>query len=50
MSVTEEGLLALSATEPASGQSLRIEVRVSTMTVEEIEKATELVAGLTVTG
>jgi molecular chaperone DnaK (HSP70) len=50
MSVTEEGLLELTATEPTSGNSLRIEVRVSTMTAEQIEEATELVSGLTVTG
>lgn len=48
MSVTEEGLLELTATEPTSGKSLRIEVRVSTMTAEQVEEATELVSGLTV--
>lgn len=50
VSVTEEGLLELTATEPTSGKSLRIEVRVSTMTAEQVEEATEMVAGLTVTG
>lgn len=49
MSVDEEGLLRLTANEPTSGNWLKIEVRVSTMTAEQIEQATEMVSGLTVT-
>jgi molecular chaperone DnaK (HSP70) len=48
MSVTEEGLLKVTATEPTSGESLTIEVRVSTMSAEQVQDATELVSGLTI--
>jgi molecular chaperone DnaK len=50
MQVDSEGLIQLAATEPTSGKSLRINVRVSVMSTEQVDQATELVSGLTVTG
>lgn len=50
MSVDDEGLLQLHATEPASGKSLDIQVSVSVLSDAEVAEATEVVAGLTVSG
>lgn len=48
MSVDNEGLLKLDATEPSTGKSLNIQVRVSVLTSEQVDEATEVVRGLTV--
>jgi len=48
MSVDDEGLLKLDATEPSTGKSLNIQVRVSVLTNEQVDKAAEVVRGLTV--
>jgi molecular chaperone DnaK len=48
MSVDNEGLLVLDATEPTSGRSVNIQVRVSVLSSEEVDRATEIVGGLTV--
>lgn len=50
MSVDDEGLLQLHATEPASATSLDIQVSVSVLSDAEVAEATEVVAGLTVSG
>ncbi|GAA0524287.1 Hsp70 family protein [Saccharopolyspora thermophila] len=50
MTVDDEGLLELTATEPSTGKSLDIKVRVSVRSDEEVEAATKVVAGITVTG
>lgn len=50
MTVDDEGLLALTATEPGTGQSLDIKVRVSVRSDAEVKAATERVAGITVSG
>jgi molecular chaperone DnaK (HSP70) len=48
MEVDSEGLLVVEAHEPASGQQLRIEVRVSVLSDEEVEDAQKLVSSITV--
>ncbi|OXM47038.1 hsp70 family protein [Amycolatopsis alba DSM 44262] len=48
MQVDEEGLLKVEATEPSTGKSLRIEVRVSVLSEEEVREATSTVSALTV--
>ncbi|GAA2806593.1 Hsp70 family protein [Saccharopolyspora taberi] len=48
MTVDAEGLLELNATEPSTGRSLDIKVRVSVRSDEEVAAATEVVAGITV--
>lgn len=48
LSVDAEGLLELNATEPSTGESLDIRVRVSVRSDEEVAEATELVGGITV--
>ncbi|MEU4249052.1 Hsp70 family protein [Amycolatopsis sp. NPDC026612] len=48
MEVDDEGLLRVEATEPSTGNSLRIEVRVSVLSEEQIEEATKTVSALTV--
>ncbi|WP_425266355.1 Hsp70 family protein [Amycolatopsis coloradensis] len=48
MKVDEEGLLEVNATEPSTGKSLRIEVRVSVLSEEEVREATSTVSALTV--
>lgn len=48
MEVDDEGLLRVEATEPSTGKSLRIEVRVSVLSEEQIEEATKTVSALTV--
>jgi molecular chaperone DnaK (HSP70) len=48
MEISDEGLLALSAVERSSGESLNIQVRVSVMSDEQVHRATEIVSGLTV--
>jgi len=50
MSVDDEGLLRLCAAEPASGKTLDIQVSVSVLSHAEVAEATEVVAGLTVSG
>jgi molecular chaperone DnaK len=50
MKVDAEGLLELEATEPTTGKSLQINVRVSVMSAEQVEQAKDVVSGLTVTG
>ncbi|SDC89414.1 Hsp70 family protein [Actinokineospora iranica] len=50
MRVDDEGLLDLSATERGTGKTLRIQVRVSVLSAEQVEEATRTVSGLTVTG
>ena len=48
--VDDEGLLRLDATERSTGKQLTIEVRVSTLTTEQVDEATKIVSGLTVSG
>jgi molecular chaperone DnaK (HSP70) len=48
MSVDEEGLLTLSATERSTGKSLQVQIRVSVLSDEQVEEATRVVSGLTV--
>ncbi len=48
MEVDDEGLLRVEATEPSTGNSLRIEVRVSVLSEEQIAEATKTVSALTV--
>ena len=48
MSVDNEGLLVVTATEQATGKELVIKVRVSVLSVQEVEEATRVVSGLTV--
>jgi molecular chaperone DnaK (HSP70) len=48
MAISEEGLLDLTAVERSSAESLRIQVRVSVMSDEQVDRATEIVSGLTV--
>ncbi|MER6990777.1 Hsp70 family protein [Saccharopolyspora hirsuta] len=50
MTVDDEGLLELTATEPSTGKSLDIKVRVSVRSDEEVEEAARKVAGITVSG
>jgi molecular chaperone DnaK len=49
LQVDDEGLLALNATERSTGTHLKIEVRVSVLDAEQVEAATRVVSGLTVT-
>lgn len=48
MRISDEGLLDLSAVERGSGKALNIQVRVSVMSDEQVDRATEIVRGLTV--
>ncbi|CAM02389.1 molecular chaperone DnaK (HSP70) [Saccharopolyspora erythraea NRRL 2338] len=48
MTVDAEGLLELNATEPSTGKSLDIKVRVSVRSDEEVAEAAKVVAGITV--
>jgi molecular chaperone DnaK (HSP70) len=48
LSVDHEGLLRLHATEPSTGKSLNIQVRVSVLSAEQVDEATKIVSGLTV--
>jgi molecular chaperone DnaK (HSP70) len=50
MMVGAEGLLTIKACERSTGKELLINVNVSTMTEEQVEDATKVVAGLTVSG
>ncbi|MFI0464025.1 Hsp70 family protein [Saccharopolyspora sp. 5N102] len=50
MTVDDEGLLELTATEPSTGKSLDIKVRVSVRSDEEVAEAKRVVAGITVSG
>jgi molecular chaperone DnaK len=48
LSVDEEGLLKLAATEPSTGKSLDIKVHVSVLSAEQVDEAAKVVRGLTV--
>lgn len=48
MEVDNEGLLAVHAKEQSTGKDLTIKVRVGVLTDEEVEEATRVVSGLTV--
>ena len=48
MSVDDEGLLTVTAVEPRSGKDLRIDVRVSVLTDEQVDAAKEVVRAITV--
>jgi molecular chaperone DnaK len=48
MTVDRGGLLAVTATEPTSGRNLRIEVQVSVLSDEEVQKATATVSAIAV--
>jgi molecular chaperone DnaK len=48
MTVDDEGLLALLATEPSTGKVLNINVKVSVLSNEQVEEATNVVSALTV--
>lgn len=48
MSVDDEGLLEVDATEPSTGKTLNIRVRVSVLSSEQVEEATSAVSALTV--
>ncbi|TVT59472.1 Hsp70 family protein [Amycolatopsis rhizosphaerae] len=48
MTVDNEGLLTVDATEPSTGKSLHIQVRVSVLSSEEVVEATNRVSALTV--
>jgi len=48
MTVDRGGLLEVSATEPSSGRNLRIEVQVSVLSDEEVQKATAAVSAIAV--
>jgi len=50
ISVDDEGLLQLRATDPSSAKSLDIQVSVGVLSDAEVAEATEVVAGLTVSG
>ncbi|MER5393517.1 Hsp70 family protein [Saccharopolyspora sp. NPDC002686] len=50
MTVDDEGLLELTATEPSTGKSLDIKVRVSVRSDEEVQEAAKKIAGITVSG
>ncbi|MDA3646421.1 Hsp70 family protein [Saccharopolyspora indica] len=50
MTVDDEGLLELTATEPSTGNSLDIKVRVSVRSDEEVRDAKRKIAGITVSG
>ncbi|RKT82986.1 Molecular chaperone DnaK (HSP70) [Saccharopolyspora antimicrobica] len=50
MTVDDEGLLELTATEPSTGNSLDIKVRVSVRSDEEVAAAARKIAGITVSG
>jgi molecular chaperone DnaK (HSP70) len=49
MSVDNEGLLTVTAVEPKSGNDLKIDVRVSVLSEEEVGAAKEAVSAITVT-
>lgn len=48
MSVDEEGLLKVKASEPSTGKELKIEVKVSVLSDEQVEEAAHTVSALTV--
>ena len=48
LEVDAEGLLILNATERSTGEELKIEVRVSVLSTEQINEATKIVSGITV--
>ncbi|MEU7588440.1 Hsp70 family protein [Micromonospora sp. NPDC049230] len=50
MDVSDGGQLTLRAVEPTSGEELLIEVQVSVLSEEEVQKARNIVAGITVRG
>lgn len=48
LEVDEEGLLKLNATERSTGNDLKVEVRVSVLSTEQVDEATRIVSGITV--
>jgi molecular chaperone DnaK len=48
MTVDDEGLLSVTAVEPRSGEQLRIDVRVSVLTDEEVHAAKKAISAITV--
>jgi molecular chaperone DnaK len=48
MEIDDEGQLDLTAVEPSTGEKIKIQVRVSILSEEEVEEAREVVAGITV--
>jgi molecular chaperone DnaK (HSP70) len=48
MTVDDEGLLSVHATEPSTGKSLTIEVRVSVLSPEQVARAKQAVGALTI--
>ncbi len=48
LQVDAEGLLILDATERTTGEKLKIEVRVSVLSTEQVDEATKIVSGITV--
>jgi molecular chaperone DnaK len=48
LEVDDEGLLKLTATERSSGKTLNVQVRVSMLSTEQVEEATRVVSGITV--
>lgn len=50
LEVDEEGLLKLKATERSTGEKLDVQVRVSVLSAEQIDEATKVISGITVSG
>lgn len=48
LQVDAEGLLILHATERSTGKELKVEVRVSVLSTEQVDEATKIVSGITV--
>jgi molecular chaperone DnaK len=48
LEVDKEGLLKLNATERSTGKDLEVKVRVSVLSAEQIDEATKIVSGITV--
>lgn len=48
MQVDDEGLLTLNATERSTGEKLQVQVRVSVLSAEQIDEATKVISGITV--
>jgi molecular chaperone DnaK (HSP70) len=48
MDINDEGMLTVHAVEPSTGNDLKIEVRVSVLSEQEVERATALVSAISV--
>ncbi|MDQ2879852.1 MAG: Hsp70 family protein [Actinomycetota bacterium] len=48
LQVDAEGLLILNATERSTGKELKVEVRVSVLSTKQVDEATKIVSGITV--